>query len=182
MSRSLGNVQSSLSEFLQPAAAEAATAEQLPPPFSGLWHFYTLSRVPRIPDVNYLQQAESHPCQSTRQIIVSCCAQSEVHPPYPTLGIKTKTYSHDVSVFLKKPTLSLPVCTCRVILAYRRHRLSCSKHRSLCSQSIEGRCTHSTSSKGPDHSLESDAVTMSSLSLDVCAQGERKEQLTPVSS
>jgi hypothetical protein len=42
-----------------------------------LWHFYTLSRVLRIPNVNYLRLAESYPCQSTRQIIASCCGQSE---------------------------------------------------------------------------------------------------------
>jgi hypothetical protein len=55
---------------------------------------------------NYLQLAKSHPCKSTRQIIVSCCGQSEAGP-YLTLGIKTKTYSHNIPMFLKEPKFSL---------------------------------------------------------------------------
>ena len=51
---------------------------------------------------NYLQLAKPHLCQSMRQIIVSCCGQSEA-APYPTPGIKTKTYSHNITGFLKKP-------------------------------------------------------------------------------
>jgi hypothetical protein len=43
-----------------------------------------------------------------RQIIVSCCGQPEA-APYPTSGIKTKIYSHNISVafILKKPKFSL---------------------------------------------------------------------------
>jgi hypothetical protein len=58
----------------------------------------TIEGVPRIPNVNYLQLAESHSCQSMRQIIVSCCGQSEA-ATHPTLGIKTKTYAHNINVF-----------------------------------------------------------------------------------
>ena len=36
-----------------------------------------------------------------RQIIVSCCGQSEA-APYPTPGIKTKTNFHNISVFFKE--------------------------------------------------------------------------------
>ena len=79
----------------------AAAAVSLP----GFWHFYTLPRVPRIPNINYLQLAESYPCQSMRQIIVTCCGQSEA-ATYPTPGIKMKTHSYNtfvcVCVFLKK--------------------------------------------------------------------------------
>jgi hypothetical protein len=49
----------------------------------------------------------SHSC--TRQIIVSSCGYSEA-APYPTPAIKMKTYSYNVSVFLKEtkmPKLSL---------------------------------------------------------------------------
>jgi hypothetical protein len=40
-----------------------------------------------------LSLAKSHSCWSTRQIIVNCCRQSEA-APYPTPGIKMKTYSY----------------------------------------------------------------------------------------
>ena len=73
---------------------------------SGLWHVYTYSRVPRISHLSSLQLAESCPCQSRRQIIVSCCGQSEA-APCPTSGIKTKPCSHNVIGFLKKPKFSL---------------------------------------------------------------------------
>jgi hypothetical protein len=53
-------------------------------------------RVPRISKANYLQLAESCTCQSMRQIIVSCCGGSEA-APYPTPGIKTETYSHNIT-------------------------------------------------------------------------------------
>jgi hypothetical protein len=42
-----------------------------------------------------------------RQIIVSC-EQSEAAPdPNPTPGIKTETYSNNISVFLQKPKFPL---------------------------------------------------------------------------
>ena len=47
---------------------------------------------------NYLQLAESCPCQSTRQITASCCGQSEA-APYLTPRIKIKTYSYAISFF-----------------------------------------------------------------------------------
>ncbi|KRY62305.1 hypothetical protein T4D_7248 [Trichinella pseudospiralis] len=40
-----------------------------------------------------------------RQIIVSCCGQSEA-APYPTPGIKMKTYSCDISTGLLPMTCS----------------------------------------------------------------------------
>jgi hypothetical protein len=64
---------------------------------------------------NYLHLAKSCPYQSMRQIIVSCCGQSEA-VPYPTPGIKAKTYSYDISVFLKEskmPRLSLQILAMR---------------------------------------------------------------------
>jgi hypothetical protein len=70
---------------------------------------------PRIPNTNYLQPAESHPCQSTRQIIVSCCGQSEV-VPYPTPRTETKAHSCNIMGLLKKPKLSLHVCLWRTLL------------------------------------------------------------------
>jgi hypothetical protein len=42
----------------------------------------------------YFQLAESCPCQSRRQ-------KSETGP-YPTPGIKTKTYPHNIARFLKE--------------------------------------------------------------------------------
>lgn len=61
---------------------------------------------------NYLQLEKSHPCQSTKQIIVSCQRQSEA-APYPTAGFKMKIYSHNISVvFPNKPKFSLqPIST-----------------------------------------------------------------------
>jgi hypothetical protein len=44
------------------------------------------------------------------QITVSCCGQSEA-APYPTSGIKMKTHSYNIYVFLKKPKFSLQRCT-----------------------------------------------------------------------
>ena len=41
-----------------------------------------------------------------RQIIVSCCGQSEA-APYPTPRITTKTYSNNISVFFKEAKNSL---------------------------------------------------------------------------
>ena len=40
-----------------------------------------------------------------RQIIVSCCGQSEV-VPCPTPGSKTKTYPYSISVFLKETQIA----------------------------------------------------------------------------
>lgn len=40
---------------------------------------------------NYLQLEKSHPSQSTRQITVSCCGQSDA-VPHPTPGIKANTF------------------------------------------------------------------------------------------
>jgi hypothetical protein len=54
--------------------------------FLGLQYIYTLSTVPRIPNINDLYLEESHSSQSMRQIIVSCCGQSEA-APCPTPGI-----------------------------------------------------------------------------------------------
>jgi hypothetical protein len=86
------------------AAGKAATAIA-PSPDS---HVHTLSRLPRIPNVNYLQLAKSCSHQTMRQIIVSCCGQSEV-APYPIPGIKAKTYSHKITGFSKKPKFSLQI-------------------------------------------------------------------------
>jgi hypothetical protein len=47
-----------------------------------------------------MQLEKSCPYQSTRQIIVTCCGQSKA-APYPTSGIKTKTFYYNISVFLK---------------------------------------------------------------------------------
>lgn len=47
---------------------------------------------------NQLQLEKSRPCQSTRQIIVSCCGQAEA-APCPTPHIKTKPHSYNISVF-----------------------------------------------------------------------------------
>lgn len=58
---------------------------------SGLWHFYFFSRVPRILNKNYLQQAESCSCQGTRQITVSVDSLKQPDAaPHPSPGIKTK--------------------------------------------------------------------------------------------
>jgi hypothetical protein len=69
-----------------------------------LYRLGTHWKVPRVPKShnwrNYLQLAESSPCQSMRQIIVSCCEQSEA-VPYLTPEIKIKAYSHDISVLFK---------------------------------------------------------------------------------
>ena len=50
---------------------------------------------------NFLMLAKSHVCLTMRQIIVNCCGQSEA-ALYPTPVIKTKTYSCNISVFLKE--------------------------------------------------------------------------------
>ena len=107
--RLLGQVQPSLSGYLQPAiqqtasqqfskssqtahagAAGAAGAAAAAAPAAAVGIaataslaaliFLYLSRVPRTPNVNQPQLAESHLCQSMRQIIVSCCGQSEAAP------------------------------------------------------------------------------------------------------
>jgi hypothetical protein len=51
-------------------------------------HIYPLSRIPRIPDINYLQLAKITPLLEHETIIVSSCGQPEA-APYPTSGIKT---------------------------------------------------------------------------------------------
>jgi hypothetical protein len=48
------------------------------------------SRVPRIPNINYLQLTKLTPLLEQETIIVSSCGQSEA-APHPTSGIKTKT-------------------------------------------------------------------------------------------
>lgn len=50
---------------------------------------------------NYVQLAKSCLHQSMRQIIVFCCGQSEA-TPQPIPGFKTKTYSYNTFMFLKK--------------------------------------------------------------------------------
>jgi hypothetical protein len=50
---------------------------------------------------NSLQVAKLHPCQSTRQITVSCCGQSEASL-YPTPGVKQKHIPIIFLYFLKK--------------------------------------------------------------------------------
>jgi hypothetical protein len=81
----------------------------------GLWHLDTLSRVPGILNVNYLQQAESIMALPEHETNHSCCGQSET-APYPTSHNKTKTDSH-VTVFLKKPKFLLH-CHCLANVVY----------------------------------------------------------------
>ena len=86
----------------EPAAAEAAakgsSSYHRPSQDS---HIHTLSRVTRIKLTAYGKK--SHPCYCTRQIIVTCCEATYYSIP----GIKTKTYSHNISGFFKKPKVSL---------------------------------------------------------------------------
>lgn len=51
---------------------------------------YTFSRVPRIPNINYLQLAKITPLLEDETVIVTGCGQSEA-APYFLAGIKTKT-------------------------------------------------------------------------------------------
>jgi hypothetical protein len=70
-------------------------------PLFRLWSFYSLSRVPRIPNVYYLQLAEHSPARACRQIRVSCCGQSEA-VIYLTPGSNTKIYSSNIAGVLKE--------------------------------------------------------------------------------
>lgn len=64
-------------------------------------HIYTLSRVLRTPNVECLQLAKITLLLEQERNHSCGCGQSEV-APYPTPGIKTKTYSHNITEFLKK--------------------------------------------------------------------------------
>jgi hypothetical protein len=66
---------------------------------------YNLSRVPRIPNINYLQVAKIMPLLEYSTVRVSSCGQSE-SAPSPTPGIKTKIYPHNITRFLKEPKFS----------------------------------------------------------------------------
>jgi hypothetical protein len=131
----LGQIQSSLSEYLQPPIQQSSKQQEQSQQqgrqqgqqqlLLGLLHFYALSRVPRIPNINYLQLSETRPCQSTRQIIVSCCGQSET-VPYPIPGIKTKTYSHKNNWVFKETK----ILTTRSGLTHVQTRLALYSQRS----------------------------------------------------
>jgi hypothetical protein len=71
----------------QDISKEQQYSKQLPQAFM-LWHFYTLSRVPRVPKVSFLQVAKSCPYQGLRQIRVRCCGQFKA-APYPIPEKKT---------------------------------------------------------------------------------------------
>jgi hypothetical protein len=71
------------------AVAAEVTAVLAVSPGSGI---FILTQESRISNMKNLQWAKSHLCQSMRrQIIVSCCGQSEA-AMYPTPGIQTKIY------------------------------------------------------------------------------------------
>lgn len=60
----------------------------------------------RVPRIKGSAAGKRHPPQESKTIIVNGC----VHPeavPYPTPGLKTKTYAHNVVGFVKTPRFSL---------------------------------------------------------------------------
>jgi hypothetical protein len=64
---------------------------------------------PESPELNHLQLEEKKknmPLLEHETIIVSGCGKTEASP-YPTPGIKTKTYSHNITRLFKKPKFSL---------------------------------------------------------------------------
>jgi hypothetical protein len=81
--------------------------------------FYTISRVSTIPNKlstagknktkqNKQTNKKPMPLLEYRTVIVSSCGQSEA-APYLIPGIKTKTYSHNITGFPKKPKFSLHI-------------------------------------------------------------------------
>jgi hypothetical protein len=77
--------------------------EQQPPQaFSGLSHLYPLQRPP---ELNGLQLVKIMPLPEHEIIIANGYGQTEA-APYPTPGIKTKTYSYNIIMFLKKRKLT----------------------------------------------------------------------------
>lgn len=54
---------------------------------------------------NYLQLAKPHPCWSVRQTVVSCREQSEA-VLYSTGGVKTKTYSQNISISFEETKMA----------------------------------------------------------------------------
>ena len=107
----------------QPAAAvEAATAgeQQLPQALVGLSYLYPL-KSPQNSKCK-LSAADKNHAPSRSWDNHNNCGQSEA-ASYPTPGIKTKTYSHNITGFLRKPKFSLHTYKCGH--AHMQVHLSC---------------------------------------------------------
>lgn len=88
----------------KPQEQQRQQRERPPPQASWGFPIDALSRVPRLPNINYVQLAKIVPFLQQETNIVNGYGQRTA--PYPKPGIKTKTYSYDTSVcFLQNPKL-----------------------------------------------------------------------------